>query len=973
MKINKRTAICFGIFLVLFMMTVGNAAAVQEEGIRTRIISNEAEQGNPDIDGDRIVWQDSRNGGSGYSWDPTGNWDIYMYDLSTSTETQITTNESCQTNPAIYGDKIVWQDSRNGGSGDYWDPTGNWDIYMYDISTSTETQITTNESCQTNPAIYGDKIVWQDDRNGNRDIYMYDLSTSTETRITTNESNQSEPVIYGDKIVWVDELRIDDPEIAVDPYFSINNFICVYDLSTSTETRLPSGLRIWNPSIYGDIIVWDQEDSIADNNMIVMYDLSTSTSNMIAIERTASPDIYKDRIVWTQNYGDFRNHVLMYNISTFTQTELTAEGVHESGSGSLPAIYGDRIVWVPPNNGINTSGIYMFTLASAEVPESPVADFATNVSEGSAPLSVQFSDLSKNAVSFNWDFGDGANSTEKNPVHTYSTAGIYTFNLTVTNENGTNSKLATINVAEKTVPDDNETDEGEGTGNETEEGTETRITTNGSCQMWPVIYEDRIVWMDFRNGDQYLNGDIYMYNISTSTETQITTNGSNQMWPDIYGDRIVWQDSRNGGSGYSWDRTENWDIYMYDLSTSTETRITTNESSQTHPVIYEDRIVWLDERNSGSAPDDGYGGFDVYMYNLSTKKETRITKSTIPLNPDMRSSVNIYDNKIVCYMGPYGISVYNLSTRQENVISDLQSDLQLYNLAISGNRIVGTNDWEGREGDVYMYDLSTATKTKITANGSAYGGPDISGNRIVWPDRRNSDDPFNRFVLYMYDTFTSTETQITSNASVAWSYPSIYGNRIVWEDVRNGNSDIYMFTLDSAEVPTPDGNETDEGNGTGNETQVPDNNSDNGAGNGTGNGTQVPDNNSDNGAGNETGNETQVPDNNSDNGTSNGTGNGTQVPDNCSAELMPLDNMQALKEYVECTYECHENTKIGLASLLDTSMCYCENGEDEKAVSMLNSFIHLAEKMKECKQVSTNEADYMIREAKKIIDQLEAN
>ncbi|WP_232308493.1 PKD domain-containing protein [Methanosarcina lacustris] len=954
-------------------MTVGNAAAVQEEGIRTRIISNEAEQGNPDIDGDRIVWQDSRNGGSGYSWDPTGNWDIYMYDLSTSTETQITTNESCQTNPAIYGDKIVWQDSRNGGSGDYWDPTGNWDIYMYDISTSTETQITTNESCQTNPAIYGDKIVWQDDRNGNRDIYMYDLSTSTETRITTNESNQSEPVIYGDKIVWVDELRIDDPEIAVDPYFSINNFICVYDLSTSTETRLPSGLRIWNPSIYGDIIVWDQEDSIADNNMIVMYDLSTSTSNMIAIERTASPDIYKDRIVWTQNYGDFRNHVLMYNISTFTQTELTAEGVHESGSGSLPAIYGDRIVWVPPNNGINTSGIYMFTLASAEVPESPVADFATNVSEGSAPLSVQFSDLSKNAVSFNWDFGDGANSTEKNPVHTYSTAGIYTFNLTVTNENGTNSKLATINVAEKTVPDDNETDEGEGTGNETEEGTETRITTNGSCQMWPVIYEDRIVWMDFRNGDQYLNGDIYMYNISTSTETQITTNGSNQMWPDIYGDRIVWQDSRNGGSGYSWDRTENWDIYMYDLSTSTETRITTNESSQTHPVIYEDRIVWLDERNSGSAPDDGYGGFDVYMYNLSTKKETRITKSTIPLNPDMRSSVNIYDNKIVCYMGPYGISVYNLSTRQENVISDLQSDLQLYNLAISGNRIVGTNDWEGREGDVYMYDLSTATKTKITANGSAYGGPDISGNRIVWPDRRNSDDPFNRFVLYMYDTFTSTETQITSNASVAWSYPSIYGNRIVWEDVRNGNSDIYMFTLDSAEVPTPDGNETDEGNGTGNETQVPDNNSDNGAGNGTGNGTQVPDNNSDNGAGNETGNETQVPDNNSDNGTSNGTGNGTQVPDNCSAELMPLDNMQALKEYVECTYECHENTKIGLASLLDTSMCYCENGEDEKAVSMLNSFIHLAEKMKECKQVSTNEADYMIREAKKIIDQLEAN
>ena len=62
--------------------------------------------------------------------------------------------------------------------------------------------------------------------------------------------------------------------------------------------------------------------------------------------------------------------------------------------------------------------------------------------------------------------------------------------------------------------------------------------------------------------------------------------------------------------------------------------------------------------------------------------------------------------------------------------------------------------------------------------------------------------------------------------------------------------------------------------------------------------------------------------------------------------------MQALKEYVECTYECHEKTKTGLASLLDTTMCYYEKGEDEKAVSMLKSFIHLAEKMKECKQIS---------------------
>jgi beta propeller repeat protein len=72
---------------------------------------------------------------------------------------------------------------------------------MYDFPTSKETQITSDTSSQLNPAIYEDRIVWQDWRNGNWDLYMYDISTSTETQITRNESNQSDPAIYGNKIV----------------------------------------------------------------------------------------------------------------------------------------------------------------------------------------------------------------------------------------------------------------------------------------------------------------------------------------------------------------------------------------------------------------------------------------------------------------------------------------------------------------------------------------------------------------------------------------------------------------------------------------------------------------------------------------------------------------------------------------------------------------------------------------------------
>jgi PKD repeat protein len=80
----------------------------------------------------------------------------------------------------------------------------------------------------------------------------------------------------------------------------------------------------------------------------------------------------------------------------------------------------------------------------------PVAKFSTNVTNGNVPLTVQFTDLSTNAIGQKWDFGDGARSIQKNPMHTYLAAGVYTVNLTVSSAVGTNSMLSTINVLTKT-------------------------------------------------------------------------------------------------------------------------------------------------------------------------------------------------------------------------------------------------------------------------------------------------------------------------------------------------------------------------------------------------------------------------------------------------------------------------------------------------------------------------------------------
>jgi PGF-pre-PGF domain-containing protein len=78
----------------------------------------------------------------------------------------------------------------------------------------------------------------------------------------------------------------------------------------------------------------------------------------------------------------------------------------------------------------------------------PIANFSINITQGYAPFSVQFTDLSHNFTSRKWDFGDGTTSTEQNPTHTYSVEGTYKVKLVVGNTLGNSLKTCTINVEE---------------------------------------------------------------------------------------------------------------------------------------------------------------------------------------------------------------------------------------------------------------------------------------------------------------------------------------------------------------------------------------------------------------------------------------------------------------------------------------------------------------------------------------------
>jgi len=79
----------------------------------------------------------------------------------------------------------------------------------------------------------------------------------------------------------------------------------------------------------------------------------------------------------------------------------------------------------------------------------PVAAFSGSPTNGTAPLTVEFTDVSINSpTNWDWDFGDGKTSNHKNVTHNYRSAGNYTVSLVAMNSAGSNSTVKTgyINV-----------------------------------------------------------------------------------------------------------------------------------------------------------------------------------------------------------------------------------------------------------------------------------------------------------------------------------------------------------------------------------------------------------------------------------------------------------------------------------------------------------------------------------------------
>ena len=262
----------------------------------------------------------------------------YIYAQSVMTEYQITTDTGTQWRPSVYGNIVVWQDQRN----------GNADIYGYDMFTSTEFPICTNTFNQEHPTIWEDIVVWYDWRNGNADIYGYDLSTSTEFPICLNTNNQRLPVIWENFVVYND-------------WRNGNWDVYGYNLSTSTEFPIcTNGAHQYFPRTGGRYAVWWDERNGIGNWDIYGYDLLTNTEFPICLDpnNQGYPHVHDDIVAWIDD-RDGNWSIYGYNIATATEFPICTN----TSDQFRPWVSNDVVTWFDLRNG--NQDIYGYEISTA--------------------------------------------------------------------------------------------------------------------------------------------------------------------------------------------------------------------------------------------------------------------------------------------------------------------------------------------------------------------------------------------------------------------------------------------------------------------------------------------------------------------------------------------------------------------------------------------------------------------------------
>lgn len=145
---------------------------------------------------------------------------------------------------------------------------------------------------------------------------------------------------------------------------------------------------------------------------------------------------------WVWNYTLMGNEPVTFNQTAFYETIYTFPNggnytISLNATGPTSSNISTQVTWV--------------NVTSNEL----IANFVANRTTGYSGDWFQFTDLTTDLpTTWNWTFGDGGNSTDRNPLHQYTSIGTYDVSLNVTNSTSFDSttKLNYINISALPAP-----------------------------------------------------------------------------------------------------------------------------------------------------------------------------------------------------------------------------------------------------------------------------------------------------------------------------------------------------------------------------------------------------------------------------------------------------------------------------------------------------------------------------------------
>lgn len=197
--------------------------------------------------------------------------------------------------------------------------------------------------------------------------------------------------------------------------------------------------------------LWDFGDGTTSTLQNPVYTYTTPGNYTVSLATTSSDGcsdtMRKVSVLTIQNINTTFNAPDSACINTSINFSNTATPVPLSSNW----IFGDgsTSMAINPVKSYAATGTYTVTLYNTytyctdsvtriiRINPRPVANFTSDVTSRCQPnLTVNFQDQSTNALSWQWDFGDGTQSTQQNPTHIYTNYGSFTVQLVVTNNFG---------------------------------------------------------------------------------------------------------------------------------------------------------------------------------------------------------------------------------------------------------------------------------------------------------------------------------------------------------------------------------------------------------------------------------------------------------------------------------------------------------------------------------------------------------